>query len=166
MKTLLREYNGMCSASESYDCLTFSEAVAEGILESRLNGLGCSCPTIATGSRRHIIDAYLTYCRSEEEQLMLKQEGQLLVSYYDNKQKIIWAKIMELSNNGDRISRGATALLKQLFNSTNISLKQARQTCSSFSDREDPSPEDDYSSSDYSYDDDSDYDWFFLFIII
>ena len=74
IKCLLDEYNGRCATSKAYDFLTMSEALSKGVIEGPLQGLGTSYSSIATGSKREIIDAYLTLTRAMEEIQMLQKE--------------------------------------------------------------------------------------------
>ncbi len=105
MKCLLSDYNLLCATSMVYDSLTMAEVLSTGILEGRLNGLGTSCSTVASGSMREIIDAFLIMQRSQEELVMLQQESQNVVLYYQQRQGHINAKLYALSSFDDKFSR-------------------------------------------------------------
>ena len=102
IKCLLDEYNGRCATSKAYDFLTMSEALSKGVIEGRLQGLGTSYSSIATGSKREIIDAYLMLTRVMEEIQMLQKEIENMLNYYSRREKCILLKLTELSDDQHR----------------------------------------------------------------
>ncbi len=152
MKCLLSDYNVLCATSMVYDSLTMAEVLSTGILEGRLNGLGTSCSTVASGSKREIIDAFLIMQRSQEELVMLQQESQNVVLYYQQRQGHINAKLYALSLFDDKFSRGTIAMLKTLLGNTTNYLKEEEQLFSSLCTNTAVSSEIDhdmYDSNDY-----------------
>ena len=131
MKRLLSEYNSICCTPDAYDFLSFSEALSNGVIEGRLNGFGSSCSYLMTGSRRQIIDAYLMFCRAEEELLMLQKEAKNLLQYYNYREIVISAKLAELSSHDDQFHKGSVAMLKHLQRINRIYYNQAEKTCQS-----------------------------------
>ena len=67
--------------------ITLNEAFDPLILSSKLQSYGCF--HIATGNRRDIIDAYLLLSRSKEELLMLRQESNNIVEFYEKQLSVI-----------------------------------------------------------------------------
>ena len=113
IKCLLDEYNGRCATSKAYDFLTMSEALSKGVIEGRLQGLGTSYSSIATGSKREIIDAYLMLTRAMEEIQMLQKEIENMLNYYSRREKCILLKLTELSDDQHRrYIRGAVSMLR------------------------------------------------------
>ena len=113
MKYFLDEYNNRCATSKAYDFLTMSEALSKGVIECRLQGLGASYSSIATGSKREIIDSYLMLTRAKEELQMLQKESENLLNYYSQRENCIRLKLTELSDDQrSRYSRGAVTMLK------------------------------------------------------
>ena len=113
IKCLLDEYNGRCATSKAYYFLTMSEALSKGVIEGRLQGLGTSYSSIATGSKREIIDAYLMLTRAMEEIQMLQKEIENMLNYYSRREKCILLKLTELSDDQHRrYIRGAVGMLR------------------------------------------------------
>ena len=90
LKSFLEQYNS--SVAESLDKLTLVEALDPALVNTKLEAFGVSYTT-TTKKKRDIIDAYLTLCRSKEEIVMLKQECNNLISYYESKRKAIMKEI-------------------------------------------------------------------------
>ncbi len=108
---LIGDYNGMSTS-------VFIEALSVGVIESKLGDLGLACASIATGSRRQILDAYLLLHRSEEELKMLHQEfNNYLLNYYKKINTVITVAIAKFSNYDDKLSNGAVAMLTKLRHS-------------------------------------------------
>lgn len=156
LKSLLREYNAVCSTSfGSDDALSLPSALDPKSVEERLSALGTKFTSIATGNRRHILDAFSLYSRSQEELVMLKQEGQIMTQY--RKQSIV-AKICDLSDENTPFSHGTVSMLKTLLQKTELYIKQGYDTIAVM-DNNDSSLsyyETDSDSSNFSGDSDSD----------
>lgn len=143
-----------------------AEVLDPASIEDRLRGLG-SCYTVATGKKRQVIDAYLGLSRSEEELEMLKNEAKNILYYYEEKTRCILAKLADLSKSVDPFSRGASAMLKQMFTRNDILLRQAQVlndamakkigTTAPFNCDSDDDDDSDCSDSDSDYDDKADF---------
>ena len=121
MKRLIGDYNGMSTSV----FMSITEALSVGVIESKLGDLGLACASIATGSRRQILDAYLLLHRSEEELKMLHQEFNNLLNYYKKMNTVITVAIAKFSNYDDKLSNGAVAMLTKLLQKNNHYLCQA-----------------------------------------
>ncbi len=116
MKHLLGEYSGMSTSV----FMTITKALSVGVIESKLGDLGLACASIATGSRRQILDAYLLLHRSEEELKMLHQEFNNLLNYYKKMNTVIMVTIAKMTS-----SNGAVAMLTKLLQKNKHYLYQA-----------------------------------------
>ena len=125
LKSLLREYNAVCTTSlKSDDTLTMPSALDPESIEGRLSALGTKYTSIATGNKRRILDAYSILSRSREELVMLKQESQMLVQYYEQRKQRVIAQLSNLSDESTTFSRGAVTMLKGLVERTGLYLEQ------------------------------------------
>ena len=121
VKTLLQEYNA-CSDGHNID---LSEALDPCKIEGRLRGYQSWCATVATGTKRQIMDAYLGLCRSDEEICILQQEAKNLLHSYQEERALILTKLTELSTKSDPFSRGAISMLNSLLMRREVLLRQA-----------------------------------------
>lgn len=168
IKSLLKEYQSCQAASTQLTC-TFDEALDPSTIEGKLQKQGAlHVHSIATGTNRQIVDAYLLLCRSKEEISMLQDEAKCLVNFYQSKQVLIRSTLDATQSSGIHgsymFSQGNRALLQQLLLHTQSKLEGANECLSTISSGlpiESDSlsvdiEESDYFSSDHSSDSDAD----------
>ena len=99
IRSLLEEYNACRLTSDTDSAeFTISDVFDPSILESKLQSLGIWCSS-ASGERREIIDSYLILCRCKEEIAMLQEDAKNVVSYYENRRKVLHEEIRRQSSN-------------------------------------------------------------------
>ena len=91
----------------------------------RLQSTG-KCGAVAIGKKREVIDAYLAFCRSKEEIAMLREEISSVCAFYQEKFNVISRRLINFSSKDDPFSRGAKALLCNLFEKTSRHLERSK----------------------------------------
>ena len=112
MLSYFHKYNTVSSSS-----ITLDEALDPVTISSKLESFGAF--HIATGNKRDIIDAYLLFCRSKEELVMLEAECNNIVSFYED-QLIAIQKYIEVNDT----NLGMTSLLHKLKEKISALLEQ------------------------------------------
>lgn len=120
IKLFLEEFNA-CQGD-----MSLSEAQDPMLIQARLKSAGHVC--VEGGEKHEILQAYLAYCRSKEELVLLEREARNVVSYYEHKKEVIF---QEMENQS---SRGTIALLHLLLAEVNNLLEQARVTLQAMTD--------------------------------
>lgn len=121
IRTLLEEYS-VCQSSDISGTISLSEALDPQSIGTRLQSIG-KWGTVAIGKKREIIDAYLAFCCSKEA--MLGEEASSICAFYQEKLNIISKRQINFSNKDDPFSRGAKALLCNLFEKTSQLLEHS-----------------------------------------
>ena len=127
IRALHEEYS-ICQSSTNADIsstLSLSEALDPQSIGTRLQSIG-KWGTIAIGKKREIIDAYLAFCRSKEEIAMLREEASSICAFYQEKLNVISRRLINFSGKNDPFSRGAKALLCNLFEKTSRHLERSK----------------------------------------
>ena len=125
-EALIHEYNACLSDEESADFLTVEEVLDPIKLEDRLQALGVWCVGTVP-ERREAMDAYLMFIRSKEEQAMVKEELQAVVTFYGAKKDRILEDCCEVQLLTDSLySRGISALLHRLLHDVTRLLDEAQ----------------------------------------
>ena len=88
-------------------------------------GTWCS---LAAGEKREIIDTYLVLCRSKEEILLLKEDADNIIAYYESRKKVLQEEIKRQSCQESLCNRGATALLYSALSETSRLLHESIRT--------------------------------------
>lgn len=124
--SLLEDYSACLPLAESpEDTITLAEALDPPTIEGRLQSLG-TWKGVMNGERREVMDAYLTLCRCREDLVMLEEEAQNTVNYYEDRKGVLEMAIECAGIHTSNYSRGITTRLNQMLATTLILLEQSR----------------------------------------
>jgi len=110
IKALLPEYNACLLASGVMETLDIKQALDP----TELSTLVPSTFSLASGSKRVLIDSFIMMKRSEEELKLLEIEMENTSNHCNSKARAIDNTLTLLSGRGDKHSKGAVALLLKL----------------------------------------------------
>ncbi len=125
LKSLLEDYNS-CLEDSSKDVLSLDEVLDVAALEAKLQDLGVWCQKTMP-EKREVMDAYLLLCRSQEEILMLTEDIQNVISFYNSKASCI-IQIQGRVEPNTPYNRGIKSLLHSLWLDVSSLLERAKQT--------------------------------------
>ena len=108
--------------------ISLAESLIPSEIQSRLKKFS-SYYTIADGRNKEQVDAYLMYCRSEEEQSLLLSEATHVVTYYKNRKRVILKELdVTLVSDSNAYTRGMHALFKQMLDNVCLHLNNSKRT--------------------------------------
>ena len=113
IKNLVQKYNACQPLTDIKDdkkSISLAESLIPSEIQSRLKKFSSYC-TIADGRKKEQVDAYFMYCRSEEEQSLLLSEATHVVTYYENRKRIILRELgVTSASDSNAYTRGMHAL--------------------------------------------------------